>query len=142
VEAYRDPELERVRRFAKLLDTYLVDPVVGLLLPGAGDVVGSMLGLYTVLLAIRRRVSTVVIARMLMNLALDAAIGIVPLLGDLFDLGFKANQRNVALLAARTEIGGKATAKDWLAVIGAALVFAATIGLALYAIVRVFGAIA
>jgi hypothetical protein len=137
-----DPEVERVRQFAKILDTYYVDPLIGLVLPGAGDLIGSMLGLYSVTLAIRRRMSPVIIARMLMNLAIDGVLGIVPLVGDIFDLGFKANTRNIALLTERAEHGGKATAKDWLAVIGAGLAFFAVIGLSIYAIVSLIRAIA
>ena len=137
-----DPEVERVKKLAGVLDHYLVDPVIGLVLPGAGDMLGSLLGLYTVALAIRRKMSPVIVARMLMNLAIDAAIGIIPLVGDLADLGFKANQRNVALLAERTEQGGKATKKDWLAVVGAALVFGLAIGLSIYALVKIVTAIA
>lgn len=137
-----DPELARVQRFARLLDNYFLDPILGLVVPGAGDLVGSMLGMYTVILAVRRRVSPVIIARMLMNLAVDAAIGVVPLAGDLFDLGFKANTKNVALLAERTQAGGRASAKDWLAVIGAGLAFLAVFALAIYAIVALVRAIA
>src|SRR3954466_2138004 len=96
-----DPDVERVRKLAKVMDHYMVDPLLGLVLPGAGDIIGSLLGLYTVALAIRRKMSPVIVARMLLNLAIDAAIGIIPLLGDIADIGFKANQKNVALLAER-----------------------------------------
>ncbi len=137
-----DPELERVRRFAKVLDQRFLDPLIGLVLPGAGDLIGSMLGIYTVMLAVRRKLSPVIIARMLTNLALDAAIGIVPLVGDLFDLGFKANTKNVALLTERAETGGKATARDWLHVVGAALAFVLVVGLTIFAVVSLFRAIA
>lgn len=137
-----DPQLDRIKKLAGVMDRYMVDPVIGLVLPGAGDILGSLLGLYTVALAIRRRMSPIIVARMLLNLAIDAAIGIIPLLGDIADIGFKANQRNVALLAERTEQGGKATKKDWLAVVGAALAFGLAIGLAIYAIVRIVQAIA
>jgi len=131
-----DPDVERVRKLANVLDHNLVDPLIGFVLPGVGDLLGSLLGLYTVAIAVRRRMSPVIIARMLMNLAIDAAIGIVPLVGDVADIGFKANKRNVKLLAARAEHGGKATARDWLSVVGAAAAFAAVIGLAIYAVVR------
>src|SRR5689334_8756456 len=92
------PELERVRSLARVLDHYLVDPLLGLVFPGGGDLIGSLLGLYMVGVAVRRRMSPVVIARMLLNLALDAGLGLVPVAGDLFDFAFKAHQRNLALL--------------------------------------------
>lgn len=125
-----DYELERVKKLAKVLDSYMVDPIVGLILPGAGDIIGSLFGMYTVSIAFRRKVSPVIIARMLLNLALDAILGIVPLVGDIVDIGFKANQKNVALLEARET--GKASAKDWAFVVGAALLFFGTIALAIY----------
>ena len=136
-----DRELQRVQTLARVLDTYLVDPLLGLLLPGAGDLAGSVLGLYAVGLALRRRVSPVVIARMLLNLSFDALLGAVPLLGDLFDLGFRAHQRNVRLLLERAESGGRATARDWLLVAGAALLFAGTVALAVYAVYALFQAV-
>jgi hypothetical protein len=77
----------------------------------------------------------IVVARMLGNLAADAAIGAVPLLGDLGDLAFRANLRNVDLLASRTAAGGRASWRDWAAVGGAALALVAAVGLAGWAAV-------
>ena len=136
-----DPELDRVRKMANVLDRYMVDPIVGLVLPGAGDIVGSLLGLYTVGIALRRGVSPVVVARMLLNLGVDAVLGIVPLIGDLFDAGYKANTKNVELLAERSERGGKASARDWAFVVGAALLFVGMLTLSVYAIVSLVRAL-
>lgn len=136
-----DPDLDRARRIARVLDQRFVDPILGFVLPGVGDLVGSLVGLYTVYLAIQRRVSPVVVARMLLNLVLDAALGVIPFVGDLFDLGFRANTRNVALLAERTEAGGRATRRDWLAVVGAAVAFGVVIGVTIYAVVALVRAI-
>lgn len=136
-----DPEVERVRKIARTLDTYMVDPLIGLVLPGAGDLLGSMLGLYTVALAVRRKLSPVIIARMLLNLALDAVLGVVPLVGDLTDLAFKANTKNVALLSERSGAGGRATGKDWLMVVGAALLFVGALALVIYVMYAVITAI-
>jgi len=140
-QAHTDPEVERVRRMARVLDHYLVDPLIGLILPGAGDLIGSLLGLYTVGVAIRRKMSPVIVARMLMNLALDALLGVVPLLGDITDIAFKANERNVKLLVERDASGGRASARDWAMIVGAALVFGAAIGLTIYALVSVIRAL-
>lgn len=136
-----DYEVERVRKLSTVLDRYLVDPILGLFLPGAGDIIGSVVGLYTVGIALRRRISPVVIARMLLNLGLDALIGIVPLVGDLFDVGFKANLRNVELLASSAERGGKASARDWAFVGGAALLFVGALALSIFAIVSIVRAL-
>src|ERR1043165_7358770 len=111
----RERDLERVRTLTRVLDHYLVDPLLGLFLPGSGDLIGSLLGLYLVGLAVRRRTSPVVIARMLLNLALDAGLGFVPIIGDLADFAFKANEKNLALLSERSA-GGKATSRARLAV--------------------------
>lgn len=135
------PELERIRTLTRVLDHYLVDPLLGLVLPGAGDLIGSLLGLYVVGVAVRRRASPVVIARMLLNLALDAGLGFVPVIGDIADFAFKANQKNLALLSERPP-GRKATARDWLVVGGAALVFIAVIALVIYGVVALVRAIA
>ncbi len=134
-----DTELERVKKLANVLDRYMVDPIVGLVLPGAGDIIGSLLGIYIVAVALKRSVSPVIVARMLLNLGLDAAIGILPLVGDIADIGFKANQKNVALLSHRPT--GKATAKDWLFVVGAAILFAGVVALSLYIVIAVIRAI-
>src|SRR5690606_17259309 len=77
-------------------DRYL-DPIIGLLIPG-GDVLTGVVGLYLVYAAGRAGVGRAVVARMLVNLALDVAAGSIPLVGDLFDLAFKANRRNLALM--------------------------------------------
>ena len=138
----RDAEIDRVRTLARVLDSFFLDPILGLIIPGGGDILGSLLGIYTVVIAARRKVSPVVIARMLMNLAADALLGFIPIVGDLFDFGFKANQKNVELLTQRDEHDGKATARDWLILIGAVSAFLAVIALVVYGIVALVRAIA
>ncbi len=135
------PDLARARTLVRVLDHYFVDPVLGLVLPGAGDIVGSLVGLYLVGIAVRRRMSPVIIARMLLHLALDAGLGLVPLAGDIADFAFKANQKNLALLVER-RVTGKPTAGDWIAVAGAAAVFAAVIALVIYGVVALIRAVA
>jgi len=136
-----DLELERARKLTRVLDHYMVDPLLGLVLPGVGDLIGSLLGLYVVAIAVRRKASPVIVARMLLNLAIDAGIGVVPVLGDIADVAFKANAKNFRLLAERHD-ATRATARDWLAVGGALAAFAAVIGLVIYAIVAILRAIA
>ncbi|HEX5062240.1 MAG TPA: DUF4112 domain-containing protein [Kofleriaceae bacterium] len=131
----RDTELDRVRSLAKVLDQYFLDPVLGLIIPGGGDVLGAMLGTYVVMIAARRKVSPVIIARMLMNLAADTAFGIIPLFGDIFDFKFKANLRNVALLEERSRHGGRATVRDWLILISAICAFIGVLALVIWGVV-------
>ena len=61
--------------------------------------------------AVRLRIPRVVQLRMLMNAAIDLAIGFIPLLGDLMDFGWKANVRNLALLERYARPGARATAE-------------------------------
>ncbi len=76
-----------------------------------GDLLGSALGLYPVLLAWQRRAPKALIARMLLNLAADAAGGSIPILGDIWDFLFKAHARNLSLL--RSRAGGRAFRGHW-----------------------------
>lgn len=101
------PAVARARALARVLDTAFrvpgtnfrvgLDPILGLV-PGAGDVLGGVLSTYVLLLAAQAGASKPVLLRMLGNVGVDVLVGTVPLLGDLFDAGFKANARNVALL--------------------------------------------
>ncbi len=81
-----------------------LDAVLGLLLPEVGDVVTAVSGLSLIWLAIRQQAPSRVIARMLLNLVVDALVGAIPLLGDVFDFAFKANRRNLDLLKAHTQL--------------------------------------
>lgn len=73
------------------------DAILGLL-PGGGDLVGGAVSSYAILVAARLGAPPAVIARMAMNIGIDALIGVVPLLGDLFDVAWKANRKNADLL--------------------------------------------
>ena len=134
-----DRELARVRTLAKVMDGYFVDPLIGLVLPGVGDVIGSMIGFYTVFVAYKRRVSPVIIARMVLNLGIDAVLGIIPVVGDAFDLGFKANQKNVELLSRRPT--GRATGRDWLVLAGAVAAYLAVVALCVWGVVALVRAL-
>lgn len=74
-----------------------LDALLGLL-PGIGDLVSAGIGLYLVFEARELGASRWLQARMVGNLLIDAAAGSVPLAGDLFDIYFKANVRNLRLL--------------------------------------------
>jgi hypothetical protein len=120
----RDEALEAATTLARWLDNRFIDPLLGLLLPGFGDLLGSALGLYPVFLAWQRRAPKALLARMLLNLAADAAGGAIPVLGDIWDFLFRAHKRNLDLLRARasgTEVRGHWS--DTL-VVGAALLLA------------------
>ena len=102
-----DDPLSRARALTRLLDSaarvpgtsmrFGLDPILGLV-PGLGDVAGAALSGYVVLLASRLGAPTTVIVRMLGNVVIDTVGGTVPVIGDLFDAGWKANTRNLTLL--------------------------------------------
>jgi hypothetical protein len=73
---------------------------------------------------------------MLLNLSVDAALGVIPIVGDAADFVVKANEKNVALLASASERGGRSSGKDKLIVVGAVLLFLLTLAAVVYAFVR------
>lgn len=97
----------RARALGRVLDsafripgtgiTVGLDPILGLV-PGLGDLAGAVASGYIVLTAARLGAPKAVLARMLLNLGTDTLVGSVPVLGDLFDVGFRANIRNTELL--------------------------------------------
>src|SRR4051812_41560391 len=134
--AGRDRALDAATTLARWLDHRFVDPLLGLLLPGVGDLLGSALGMYPVLLAWQRGAPKSLLARMILNLAADAAGGAIPVLGDVWDFLFRAHARNLDLLRARAregEVRGHWT--DALVVGGALLVLVAALALPVIAAV-------
>lgn len=104
-------EIERIERrldrLATTLDSAFVipftrirfglDAILGLV-PAAGDLVGAGLSGYLILEARRLGAPPAMLARMAGNVALDTVVGAVPIAGSVFDVFFKANRRNVAIL--------------------------------------------
>ena len=99
--------LRRLNNLARLLDTAVRVPGTGIrfgadsllgLLPVVGDVSGAIIGLAIVNEGRKLGVPPDKLARMLTNIAVDAAVGSVPLLGDAFDVYFKAHKRNIGII--------------------------------------------
>ena len=74
-----------------------LDGIVGFI-PGVGDAIAGIASCVIILAAWARGVSYVALARMLANWGIEVALGAVPVLGNLFDIAWKANRRNYALL--------------------------------------------
>ena len=99
--------LDALRRWAVLLDSVFrvpgtnirfgLDAIVGLV-PGIGDISTPVFAALLLFQGVRMRLPLVVQARMVLNAAIDMLVGLVPILGDLVDVGWKANLRNLALL--------------------------------------------
>jgi hypothetical protein len=73
------------------------DALIGLI-PGVGDTLGALLSTYIIVEAARRGATPWMVTRMLGNVAVETVIGVVPIAGDLFDVLWKSNMRNLALL--------------------------------------------
>ena len=106
-EATRRAALDRLDMLATVFDTAFILPGTNLrfgvesllrLLPGVGDAIASTLSCYLLYEAHRLGVPRLLFARMVVNVLLEGTIGIVPFAGDAFDVFFRANRRNVALL--------------------------------------------
>ena len=80
--------------------------------PAAGDVLLAGISLYIVNEARKIGLPKEKIARMLANIGVEAAAGAVPLIGTLFDMGYKANLRNIAII--EEHLGVAPTAKRWI----------------------------
>ena len=98
-----------------------LDAILGLL-PGVGDTASSVASLYILTAAHRYGVTRATLLRMALNVVLDTTVGALPLVGDIFDVYWKSNQRNVALLnrhmlAAPSEQGKLQRSDRWFVVL-------------------------
>ncbi|HET7685618.1 MAG TPA: DUF4112 domain-containing protein [Candidatus Limnocylindria bacterium] len=120
-----------------------LDAIIGFV-PGLGDIVSSGASLFVILRAAGYGVPRITVARMLVNLGLDLTIGAIPVLGDAFDLWFKANERNVDLFRRHAVTPGAGTRGDWsfvltVLVIGAVIIVAG-IALSIWLLAQLLGA--
>jgi hypothetical protein len=133
----RDARLAAVRALAHLLDSAFripgtqvrvgLDPLLGLL-PGIGDALGGVASLYAIWVAWQLGAPASVLGRMVLNVAIDSAVGAVPILGDAFDAGFRSNLRNVRLLEGWLERPRQARRASVLAVAAALVAAALAVG--------------
>lgn len=108
----QEQTLTRLRRLAWLLDHSItipgtrfrfgLDGIIGLL-PGVGDAASLLLGSLIVWQSYRFELPLILRAKMVWNLLLDGVLGLFPVAGDLLDLGYRANYRNVTLLLEQLE---------------------------------------
>jgi Domain of unknown function (DUF4112) len=125
--------LNALRRYAVLLDSrfripgtgirFGLDAIIGLI-PGLGDVSTPVFAALLLVQGVRMRLPFVVQARMVLNAAIDMLLGFVPILGDLADIGFKANLRNLALLERHAHPGVPPARSDYIFVIVCVIVLA------------------
>lgn len=144
-----DPTRKRLQRLSQLMDTAIPlpggmrigwDGIIGLI-PGVGDVVGLGVSSYIIMGAAKLGASKATLFRMVLNVILETSIGAIPLIGDVFDMVYKANIRNMALLEKQLE-DPKATARESkgeLLLVG--IIFGLLLLIVLWIVIRVLGAL-
>ena len=115
--------LDALRKVAQLLDSAFVvpgtsyrvglDPILGLV-PGLGDLVSPLFTIGILWQARELALPRVVLLRMILNVAIDSLLGAVPVVGDLFDFAWKANNKNLALVERHAQEERTASGGDWL----------------------------
>ncbi len=104
----RHARIEQLRKIAELMDGQFVlpgtniqfglDAIIGLV-PGIGDLVAGAFSIWLIHEARQLGAPRWLIARMVWNVAVDVTVGAVPVVGDMFDVAWKANRKNMALLS-------------------------------------------
>ncbi len=140
---------QRLQKLSRLMDTsirlpggYRIgwDGIIGLV-PGIGDVVGMGISSYIVLGAARAGASKLTLVRMILNVAIESVVGAVPILGDIFDLVFKANSRNMTLLEKQLQAPEETSRGSRIELIVMAVIVGLLLLLVLWIVVRVLGAL-
>jgi hypothetical protein len=101
-----------------------LDGIVGLV-PGLGDILGGLASTVIVVAAWVRGVPYITLLRMVVNIGIEVLLGTIPLLGDAFDIAWKANRRNYALIVRHLQQPRKQTWRDWIFLLLIAVTLAA-----------------
>ena len=144
------PAARTVERVVHLLDNAIqipgtrlrvgLDPLLGMIFPAVGDTVGGVISLGVLFLAVQYRVPPRVIGRMVVNVAVDTAVGAIPVVGDVVDFGWKANDRNFEMIMRhRSDVPKRTSLGYWLQVgalfLVAIVCVAAPVGLLVWLVV-------
>src|SRR5262249_14537765 len=89
-----------------------LDAVVGFV-PGFGDLAGALVSMLIVIRAISAGIPGVAIARMMTNVAIDSLLGAIPIAGDLFDMAYKSNMKNLRIYQESMASGHRDTSRHW-----------------------------
>jgi hypothetical protein len=150
-ESERSRSLGEVEMLAWLLDNSIpvpgtgrrfgIDALIGFV-PVLGDMVSGGIGLFVVWRASRFGLPRIAVARMLANTVIDIAVGAIPILGDAFDLWFKANTRNLGIMRRYIEQPDTSTRNEWLVISGLVGILIAIVAVIGWMIVAVVAAVA
>lgn len=147
-------ELASLARLSRILDAAIrvpgtdirvgLDPILGLV-PGLGDWAGALGSGYILLRAASLGAARPTLLRMAANIGVDFMAGSVPVLGDIFDLGWRANERNMVLLRAHLDAPERRRRADrgfvMLLVVGLGALLLLTVGLSLWLIAALLQAV-
>lgn len=133
LQPHQQKRVQRVRQLAKLLDEAItipgtkqkigLDPIIGLV-PGGGDTLSMVLSSYIIIEASLLGLPKATLLKMVSNILIDAIVGTVPVVGDLFDVVSKANTRNLKLLDAHVDNPNfKAKLDKWFVLLIALMLF-------------------
>jgi hypothetical protein len=115
-----------------------LDGIVGFI-PGIGDLIGGIASCIIIIAAWVRGVSYVIVARMVANVAIEVIVGSLPVLGDMFDIAWRANRRNYALLTGSVYEPRKHTIQSWFFLGGLCVLLAALVLLPMLLFAWIFG---
>ena len=141
--------IARLRSLAKLMDAQFkipgtnfrfgLDGLLGLI-PGAGDLSTFAVSGYMVMILAQNGASGFVLARMVLNILIDAIFGSIPLLGDIFDVFFKANIRNIKLMEEHY-VEGRHRGGAWKVIVPVLLFVLLIIGLIIWGVWELIAAV-
>lgn len=134
------PRFKELDWIAKLMDAQFtvpgtnfkfgLDGIIGLI-PGVGDISTFAVSAYLLTIMARNGASGYVMARMVLNVVIDALLGMVPIIGDLFDIVFKANLRNLNLMKEHY-VEGRHRGGAWKIVVPVLIVLFVIVGLIIW----------
>lgn len=99
--------LKRLRLLSRLLDKFIavpgtpiavgLDPIIGFI-PVGGDILGLLLSTYIIIEAAKLGIPKKILRKMIVNIIIDSLVGSIPVLGDIFDFAWTANEYNIRLI--------------------------------------------
>lgn len=139
-------DIKDIELISKWLDTKFTGPfgirfgfdgIIGLI-PGIGDLITTGLGSYILIRANNLNVPKIIIVRMTVNIVIDQLLGMIPIIGDIFDFVWKSNEMNYKLVTEYSRDKKSVVAKSWvnnLFLVGLGIVLFA---IPIFIIIRVF----
>ncbi len=100
-----------------------LDGIVGFI-PGIGDILGGLASTIIIVAAWGRGVPPAILARMVLNVAIETGVGTLPVVGNFFDIAWRANRRNYALLTQSVGLPQTPQKKNWLLIAAICLILA------------------